>query len=98
MADLEKDFDTVVEQINLKLKEAASAVQEANRLSEEIGLPALISTQWMYDDMRAKNRELSREEISEKCEALQEKLEKINVSELEIALGDGGWSTSSSYC
>lgn len=102
MSELEKDFDSVVEQINVKLKEAADAISEANRLSETIGLPSLIYSQWLRDDAHMNNRRSDepkdRNEIEAELEELQSKLEKINVRDLESALGQGGWSTSSSYC
>jgi hypothetical protein len=102
MSELDKDFDQVVSQINAKLKEAADAISEANRLSETVGLPALIYTQWLRDDAYMNNRRSDdpkdRDEIENELEELQAKLEKIDVHELESALGQGGWSTSSSYC
>jgi hypothetical protein len=88
MSDLEKDFDKIAEQINAKLKEAADALREATRLSVEAGLNgSLIFTQWTGQD-------LEEEEEGD----LEEKFEKIDVSDLEEALGYAGWTTSSSYC
>ena len=99
MSDLEKDFDKVAEQINAKLKEAAVAIQEATRLSEKVGLPSLIFTQFLQDDMRHYNPDgLSKDEIRAKIDALEVQLQQIDVRELEAALGNAGWSTSSSYC
>jgi hypothetical protein len=88
MTELNEDFDQLVAQINVKLKEAAAAVEEAVKLSEKAGLNgSLILTQWTCEDL---------EEDEE--EDLEEKFEKIDVSDLESALGNAGWSTSSSYC
>lgn len=102
MSELDKDFDQVVLQINSKLKEAAEAINEANRLSGAIGLPALIYTQWLRDDAHMDNRRSGgirdKDEIDAELDELQVKLDKIDVRELESALGQGGWSTSSSYC
>jgi hypothetical protein len=52
----------------------------------------------MQYDNRYAEPKLSKEELDEKCESLKEKLEMIDVGPLEAELGDGGWSTSSSYC
>lgn len=102
MSDLNNDFDTLAEQINAKLKEAAAAVREANRLGDKLGLPALICTQQLYDDLvyqnRGKENPLSQDDIEDKMKEYEDKLEKIDVGELESALSDAGWSTSSSYC
>ena len=102
MSELEQDFEKAAEQINAKIKEAAEALRQANELAEKAGLPSLIYTQYTRDNMLYYNRHaespLSKDEINEKCEALEEKLGLIDVGPLEAELGDGGWSTSSSYC
>lgn len=89
MANLDKDFEKVAKQINTKLKEAAAALKEVNELREEIGLETLVLSTWVredfYDDRNA-------------LEALEKKLELINVREFERELGYAGWSTSSPYC
>jgi len=101
MSELEQDFEKVAEQINTKIKEAAEALRQANELATKAGLPSLIYTQFTRDDMQWRNRHedkpLSKEELEEKMDALQGKLESIDVGPLEAELGDGGWSTSSSY-
>lgn len=96
-ADLEKDFDKVAAQINAKLQEAAAAIREASRLSDEFGLDgSLIYTQWTEDysklDLDIDEEEYDREGTIEAI------FEQIDVSGLESALGEAGWSTSSSYC
>lgn len=96
MSNLEKDFDSIAAKINAKLTEAAAALQEANRLKDEAGLPSLIYTQFIEDDLRFDGT--PRDQIATKCEELQKKMELINVRELESALGQAGWSTSGSYC
>lgn len=111
MSDLDKDFDDTVAKINAKLKEAAAAVEEANAMATGLGLPSLIYTQFTREDMLYQRRydangdyipynpdDDSDDEIDEKCEELEAKLSKIDVSDLESALGGGGWSTSASYC
>ena len=102
MSDLDQDFDKIAEQINAKLKEAAEAINEANRLSETVNLPSLIFSQFLRDDLDYENRNSdnpkSKEELRAELDELQEKLEKIKVHPLEAALGNAGWSTSSSYC
>jgi hypothetical protein len=88
MSDLDQDFDSLVAQINVKLKEAADAVNAAVELSEKAGLNgSLILTQWTCEDIE-----------EDDAVVLVAKFEKIDVSDLESALGNAGWSTSSSYC
>jgi hypothetical protein len=96
MSELDKDFEQIAQQINDKLKEAAAALREANDLAEKAKLPGLIYTQFISENMRYDG--VPRDQISAKCEELEKKYELIHVNELEAALGDGGWSTSSSYC
>jgi hypothetical protein len=101
MSDLDNDFEETAKKINAKLKEAAEALREANRLSDEEGLPGLIYTQFTRDDLGANNRRMDADkkaELEKHLDEIEEKLEKIDVGELEAALGDAGWSTSSSYC
>jgi hypothetical protein len=98
MSDLDKDFVKVAEQINAKLQEAAAALREASRLSDEVGLPALIATQWTMESIYDRKSPLSLEEKDQKAEELREKLELIKVRDFEHAMGECGWSASSSYC
>lgn len=102
MSEMEQDFNKVAEQINEKIKEAAASLREANELATKLGLPSLIYTQFSRDEMQWQNRHrevpMEPQELEEKLEELQGKLEFIDVGPLEAALGDGGWSTSSSYC
>ena len=106
MSELNQDFEQVAAQINAKLKEAASALQEANRLANEAGLPGLIYTQWTSDDDNSLD-DLSDEERQKleddpewdgESSPLKMKMDMIDVSDLEGEIQDGGWSTSSSYC
>lgn len=102
MSELDQDFEKVAEQINIKIKEAAEALAQANELATKAGLPALFYSQFIRENMQYDNRyaepPLSKEEITEKCQELEGKLGLIDVGPLEAELGDGGWSTSSSYC
>ncbi len=105
MSDLDKEFEVAAAEINAKIKEAATALREANDLAKKAGLPALIHTQWTDDNFDVDD--LDDEEL-EKLEAdpewdgesspLKMKMDKIDVSDLESAIAHGGWSTSSSYC
>lgn len=102
MSELDQDFEKVAEQINAKIKEAAEALKQANELASKAGLSTLFYSQFTKDNIEYDNRyaepRLSKEEINEKCQALEEKLGLIDVGPLEAEMGDGGWSTSSSYC
>lgn len=94
MSDLEKDFEEVSKKINAKLKEAAEAISEASRLSEEFGLNGqLIHTQWNDEfDLEVDEEEYDPVGIIEYL------FEQIDTSDLEGALDTAGWRTSSSYC
>lgn len=88
MSDIDKEFKDVVNQINAKLAEAAASLKEANRLAQEAGIPALIDSQFVREN-------LSDEDEEETFEAV---IDYIDVSALEHELDTAGWSTSSSYC
>jgi hypothetical protein len=106
MSFLNKEFKKAAAKINAKLKEAAAALEEANELSTKVGCPVLIYTQWTresdysledLDDVERQALEDDKE-WDGKMSPLQMKLEFIDVSDLESAICNGGWSTSSSYC
>lgn len=86
-SDVNQDFAELATQINAKLKEAAVALKEANRLKDEAKMPALIGTQWAAEEMDREERDI-----------FNDQLDLINVRDLEIELSNAGWSTSSSYC
>lgn len=104
MSDLDEDFDQVAGRINAKLREAATALKEANRLADEAGLPGLIYTQWTDDDSENEMTDEEREarendpEWDGESSPLKMKMDKIDVDALESAICHAGWSTSSSYC
>lgn len=84
MSKLDKEF---VEALNAKIAEAAEAIHAVMEMAEAKGLETLIYTVWTKDWLG-----------KEKAEKLREQLEDINVSPLENAIENAGWSTSSSYC
>lgn len=102
MSEIDKDFEAVAAQINAKLKEAADALREANKLGDSVGLPGLIFTQWLRDDLAYRTDEnghhMTKDQINEKLEEYESKMELIKTGEFEDELGNAGWSTSSSYC
>jgi hypothetical protein len=87
MSNLDQDFSVLAEQINAKLKEAADALREANRLKDEVNMPSLICSQWAAEDLN-----------KDEYRKFNEKLDLIDVTALETQLSIAGWSTSSSYC
>jgi chaperonin cofactor prefoldin len=102
MDEIENDFAKVAEEINLKLKEAAKALHEANKLADDAGVPSLFFSQFTRDDMRDSNRyadpPLSKEDLNDKMDELEYKLKLINVKEFEREMNQAGWNSSSSYC
>lgn len=87
MSDIDQEFESVVNQINAKLAEAAAAVNEANRLATEAGIPSLIDSQYVRDSLG-----------DDEQDVFEAVIEYIDVGALEGALDSAGWSTSSSYC
>jgi predicted nuclease with TOPRIM domain len=102
MSDLDQDFEALAAQINEKLATAAKAIREADELAGKANLPGLIFTQWTREDMQMDNRRSdnpkSKEDLQDEIDALEQKYELIKVRDLESALGQAGWNTSSSYC
>ena len=105
MSELDKDFEETANKINVKLKEAAAALREANQLASEAGLPGLIYTQWTREDDETSFTEEELDALEEdphwdgdESTPLERKMNMIDVSELEGQIQNGGWSTSSSYC
>lgn len=111
MSELDQDFESLAEQINAKLAEAAEKLREVNELRVQAGLQSLIFSQWERDDVyRRISREVEEsdeasnpdfdvdEAIETKMEEYEAKYNAIDVSDLEEELGSAGWSTSSSYC
>lgn len=98
MSNIDKEFEETVKKINLKLKEAADALKEANRLSLNADLPGLIYTRSTRAELDYYNQDLTHEELDEKAKELQEKLSLIDYYELEAEISCSGWITSSNYC
>lgn len=102
MSEMDAEFNSLVEQINQQIKAAAEALNKANELASKAGFDGLIFTQWMGDDMRQKNRyadtPLDKYELQDKIDETQSRFELIKVRELESAINNAGWSTSSAYC
>lgn len=106
MSILDKDFEKVAEQINIKVKEATTALREANRLASEAGLPVLVYNMYIGDkDTSLSNLtfdELAKLEEDEEWDGesspLKMKIDMIDANELEGEIEIAGWSTSSSYC
>jgi hypothetical protein len=100
MSELDKDFDAVVEQINAKLKEAAAAVREANKLSSQIGVESLVFSAWMREELSYKLRKegLKDSALWDKMDEEAAKYEKFSIRELESEMSSAGWSMSSSHC
>lgn len=88
---IETEFKDFVDQINLKIEEAAMALKEANRLSVKANLGILIPSKHL-------NEYFETDEEEEKYINLIEKLKLIDVSSLEEEIEKAGWDTSSSYC
>lgn len=107
MTDINQDFKQVAEQINAKLKEAADALKEANKLAKESGVGGLICTQFTREDLwRDTRKELRQagkepdddEEIEKLVEQKTAIFDLFKVGELEREMSRGGWSPSASYC
>lgn len=98
MSDLEQTWEEVAAQINAKLKEAAALIHQANELSAKANVPALINTQWLRDNISYDEPNLTREQLTTRTKEVSEKIELIDVGDLENELGQAGWSTSASYC
>ena len=104
MSELEKDFEKTIVKINEKLQEAAKALKKANTLAGKIGFKhGLILGSWAKE-YELNELEKSQDEDSEEDpydilhDILQKKYEQIDVSALEEAMDEAGWSSSSSYC
>ena len=106
MSQLSAEFEQQIEQINAKLAESAKALREANELAKKAGYQhGIINSQWAREkESTGINRKDFEDEDAyyeaqdRAYEALEEKYSSIDVSDLEAAMEEGGWSTSSSYC
>lgn len=111
MSELEQDFDSVLKELNIKLKEAADKMREVNELRAKAGFESLIFSQWereeAYSRIRSEVNESEATEdpdfdedyaVDEKMEELRARYDLIEKSPLEREINRAGWSTSSSYC
>lgn len=85
MSELDKDFQKLAKQINQKIKEAAAAMKEANKLVKKAGLPGMT----LYAAPRMSDEEL---------EDLESKIVEIDPYPLFRELDKAGWSSSSLNC
>ena len=102
MSELDKDFEKTLAKVNQKLQEATKALKKANKLAKEIGFNhGLIFGMWAKEEELGELESSLEEKGDSKTdpyELLREKYSQINVSDLEQAMAEAGWSTSSSYC
>lgn len=111
MSDLEQDFDSVLIELNTKIKEAAEKLREVNELRAKAGFESLIFSQWEREEAYSRIRsEVSESEAAESPDfdedgAIDDKMEEIRArysliekNPLEKEINRAGWSTSSSYC
>lgn len=103
---LDKEFEQMIDQINAKLAESAKALREANELAQKAGYKhGLINSQWVREKetINLNQEDFEDDDAYDEAydrayEALEEKYSSIDVSDLESAMEEAGWSTSSSYC
>lgn len=93
MSEIEKNYKAVAKEINAKIKEAAAAMKEANKLAQKAGLSGLTSDPY-GDNYDEDGDPLSDEEVEE----LEEISDLINISPLFNELDKAGWRTSSIGC
>lgn len=104
MSQLNAEFEQQIDQINAKLAESAKALREANELAKKAGYQyGIINSQWVREREEVAVDVLEDDEgydeaMDRAYEALEEKYSSIDVSDLESAMEEAGWSTSSSYC
>lgn len=97
MSEISDEFKDAAKKINAKLAEAAEALREAIRLSDEAGLKSLIPYQDV-DDPDFDKILASRDPQDRKSDLTYDIYKLIQVSEFERAMDYAGWSSSSSYC
>jgi hypothetical protein len=99
MSKIDSEFEELASQINEKLAEATKALNEANKLADKAKLPGLFLSSWVRDEAYYnKNDDEEDEDAPTKLELLEEKFKLIKVRDFESAMGNAGWSSSSSYC
>jgi hypothetical protein len=85
-SQIEKDFDEVKDAVNAKLKEAATAIRDAQKIAKTKGL-SLMRDGGESHDYRATAS------IGD-----TEDLECLEFDQIENAMDHAGWQTSSWYC
>jgi len=84
MSKIENDFEEVVKQINVKIKESAKLLKQARKLGQSIGLVKLNSDRYDEDDPEEDQNKL--------YEA------GLDITPLFDELDKAGWQTSSIGC
>lgn len=105
-SQIEKDFEETVDKINVKIREAAASLAEANLIAQKAGLNTLTSAgeyenfSWNKRNVKPDDQWTDEDEdqLEEDWEEFCNKLEKIKFSPLLNELSKAGWSTSSMYC
>lgn len=99
---LEIEFnDTVRQQIEIKLREAAESLNEAVNIAKASGLPGIVYNDYTWDDVYYKakrNSNFDEKEFREKMKNISNEIFKINKGPLTKALDNAGWNTSSMSC
>ena|ERR1700735_448329 len=86
-SELEIAFKQTAKEINAKLKKAAEFLGEANVLAKKANLPGLVPSFRVFRDI---------DDVA--AAKLEQRLDLIDVDQLEGAMSQAGWSPSSSYC
>lgn len=89
--DLDEEFKSYASQINEKLAEAAALLREAAVLADKAGLPSLIDSSFVRED-------IDNEEGEDAYEKFEQRINLIDVGSIESAMESCGWNASSSYC
>lgn len=90
---VETDFKALAEQVNAKIKEAAAAMAEVNKLTKAAGVRLNIDE---YNDEANDEWENLSEEEQEKADEFRYEL--VNITPLFDEIDAAGWRTSSIGC
>lgn len=86
---LEEHFKEVVKEINIKLRDAAKLINEANNLAKKNGLNGLC-----LGNMDVSSESLDEEDVDK----ILDIAEKIKTEVLCDAMENAGWNSSGFYC